>query len=443
MCRSERRIPPRDGVVARARQYRRSVIPAKSSEAAVLVWSGRAAEEAETSLAELAALGRTAGLNVVGTLRQQIHRPSAASRIGRGKVAELKQLVAQTGAETVVFDDPLTPAQRRNLEAEVGGKVIDRSQLILDIFALHATTRAGKLQVELAQLEYLLPRLTRQWTHLSRIRGGVGTRGPGETQLESDRRQVRRRIAQLRRRLADIDRTRRLQRKERESVPYPTVALVGYTNAGKSSLMHRLTGADLLIADQPFATLDTTVRGLDLPGGTRAMIVDTVGFIAKLPHELVESFKGTLEHVAAADLILHVTDWAQPDADRRIAVVEETLSELGAPRHRTLLVFNKIDLVGAGARPPLGLAVSARTGEGVPQLLEEIERRLTASQQRVEIVVPHDDGRTRAWLYENARVLEEGEEPGGRRIVAKVTVKVAGRLRRLIEDQHAATKRSG
>ncbi len=419
------------------------MISERSPERTVLVWSGEAAEEAETSLAELAALGRTAGLEVVATLTQRVRRPSAASRIGSGKVAELKELVDRTGAETVIFDDPLTPAQRRNLEATLGGKVIDRSQLILDIFALHATTRAGKLQVELAQLEYLLPRLTRQWTHLSRIRGGVGTRGPGETQLESDRRQVRKRIARLRARLADIDRTRRLQRKEREAVPYPTVALVGYTNAGKSSLMRRLTGADLLIADQLFATLDTTVRALDLPAGTRAMIVDTVGFIAKLPHELVESFKGTLEHVAAADLILHVTDWAQPEVQRRISVVEETLAELGAPRHRTLLVHNKTDLVSGRNTPAAGLAVSARTGAGIPELLGEIERRLTAAEQHVEILLPHDDGRTRAWLYENARVLQEDDDPGGLRIVARVTTKVAGRLRRMLELQGAATKRSG
>ncbi|RMD85438.1 MAG: GTPase HflX [Candidatus Dadabacteria bacterium] len=432
--RSKRRFPPRDGSAARPRQHDGAVNERQTAERAILVWSGTDAREAERSLQELSALGATAGLAVVGTLKQEVKRPSAATRIGRGKVGELKALAEREQADVVVFDDPLTPAQRRNLEAALGIKVIDRSQLILDIFALHASTKAGKLQVELAQLQYLLPRLTRQWTHLSRIRGGVGTRGPGETQLESDRRQVRRRIATLRERLRDIDRTRRLQRKEREAVPYPTVALVGYTNAGKSSLMRRLTGAKVLVANKLFATLDTTVRALFLPGGTKAMLVDTVGFIAKLPHELVESFKGTLEHVAGADLILHVADASEPNLDRRIAVVESTLSELGAPRNSVVLVLNKIDATPPGALLPSGIRVSAKTGEGIDRLLEIVEQRLTAAERRVEVRLRHEDGRARAWLYRNARVVEDVEEAGGRRLVAWVTPKTAGRLRRIIGE---------
>ncbi len=420
---------------------------AEGRERAVLVWAGRRGDEADASLAELAMLGETAGVEIVASLKQEVRRASAATRIGKGKVAELAALRESLDAETVVFDDPLTPAQRRNLEREVGGKVLDRSQLILDIFALHATTRAGKLQVELAQLEYLLPRLTRQWTHLSRIRGGVGTRGPGETQLESDRREVRRRIGRLKARLRDIDRSRRLQRKEREAVPYPTVALVGYTNAGKSSLMNRLTGSRMLVADRLFSTLESTVRALALPEGTRVMLVDTVGFIAKLPHELVESFKGTLEHVASADVILHVVDASQRDAEQRISVVEQTLAELGAARSAVVLVWNKADLPPADPASSLGgLRVSARSGAGCDELLSEIERRLLSGYERVDLVLSHEQGRLRAWLYENARVVEEVQEDDGLRIVAWMTPKASGRLRqmqRLASTDGKRHRRSG
>ena len=400
-------------------------------ERAVLVWAGTDGREREDSVAELALLAETAGLSVVEIVWQEIRRFSPATRIGKGKVDELKAAVAAAKADVVVFDDPLTPAQRRNLEREVGGKIIDRSQLILDIFALRAKTRAGKLQVELAQLEYLLPRLTRQWTHLSRIRGGVGTRGPGETQLEDDRRQVRDRIARLKKRLVGIDRTRRLNRAERAQVPFPTVALVGYTNAGKSSLMNRLTSAGAYVADQLFATLESTVRRLDLPGGTTAMLVDTVGFVAKLPHELVEAFKGTLEQVVEADLILHVTDASREDELDRIEVVKAVLADLDADERPALVVHNKWDLAGDALRPSDGVAVSALTGTGCDELLRTIEERLESSAETVTVVLPFEDGRTRAWLYDNARVLEETEEDAGRRVVARMSRKAAGRLRRM------------
>lgn len=361
-------------------------------------------------------------------------RAKPSTRIGRGKVEELKQLTLETCAETVIFDDPLTPAQRRNLEATLDLKIIDRSQLILDIFARRAQTRAGKLQVELAQLVYLLPRLTRQWTHLSRIRGGVGMRGPGETQLESDRRQVRDKIATLKKRLANVDRTRQLNRQEREAVPFPTVALVGYTNAGKSSLMNRLTGSDLYVADQLFATLDSTVRSLMLPEKTEAMLVDTVGFVAKLPHELIEAFKGTLEQAIDSDLIMHVVDSAHEELDGRIDAVNAVLDELGAHRQDALIVYNKMDLPGAKPAPPGCVAVSAHTGEGTDDLLRAIEERLSRHDEKVAVTLNLEDGRTRAWLYENGRVLEESEDDDGLRIVAMMNGRAAGRLRRMLGE---------
>lgn len=401
-------------------------------ELAILVWSGTDQRESEESLAELSMLADTAGLEVISTLRQEVRRPSPSTRIGSGKVEELTAEVRDRCADVVVFDDPLTPAQRRNLEKKLDTKVIDRSQLILDIFALRAATRAGKLQVELAQLEYLLPRLTRQWTHLSRIRGGVGTRGPGETQLESDRREVGRKISKLKERLADIDRTRRLNRREREAVPYPTVSLVGYTNAGKSSLMNRLTGARMYVADQLFATLESTVRALDLPRGARVMLVDTVGFISKLPHELVEAFKGTLEQVVESDLILHVVDSADPELVARIEVVEAILEELGAASIETVLVHNKSDLDNSAAAPHEGVSTSARTGTGCDALLHAIEERLGARAEEIHLEVSHEDGRLRAWLYEHGHVLSDCEDSDRRRIVARLKPRAAGQLKQMI-----------
>jgi len=401
-------------------------------EAAILVWSGSDQRAAADSLAELDMLAETAGLEVVSKLGQVIDRPSAATRIGKGKVEELAEAVRDRCAEVVVFDDPLTPAQRRNLEKTLDVKVIDRSQLILDIFALRARTRAGKLQVELAQLEYLLPRLTRQWTHLSRIRGGVGTRGPGETQLENDRREVGHKIAKLKERLADIDRTRRLNRREREAVPYPTVSLVGYTNAGKSSLMNRLTGADMYVADQLFATLESTVRSFVLPHGAQVMLVDTVGFISKLPHELVEAFKGTLEQVVESDLVLHVVDSADPELPARIAVVESILEELGASSIETILVHNKTDLPNAAAAPPGAVAVSARTGEDCSKLLELIETRLGERDEELALELPVTDGKTRAWLHEHGRIVSEESDDETRRIVVRLGPRASGRLRAMM-----------
>jgi GTP-binding protein HflX len=392
-------------------------------ERAVLVWAGQDATHAEESLDELALLADTAETDTVARLSQQVKKLSAATRIGSGKVEELKALVVEHEANVVIFDDPLSPAQRRNLEKILEIKVLDRSQLILDIFAKRAQTRAGQLQVELAQLQYMLPRLTRAWTHLSRMKGGVGTRGPGETQLESDRRQVREKIEKLQVRLEEVDRTRKLNRREREAVPFPVVALVGYTNAGKSSLMNRLTEAGVYVANQLFATLDTTTRRLTLPSGRIVMLVDTVGFVSKLPHELVAAFKGTLEQVVEA---------ASPDLEGRKAVVDSILEELGAAGRPRLVVYNKRDLAGAAEPPPAALAVSAHTGQGIPELLDAFDHAFAPVEEKLAVVVPHGDGRTRAWLHRNGRVVEETEQEGGTRMVVWLSTRSAGQLQHMI-----------
>jgi GTP-binding protein HflX len=406
---------------------------------------------AEDSLTELARLSDTAGLAVTGTvsqfLREGIH---PATFIGSGKVHEVKEQVVDTNATAVIFDDNLSPAQQRNLEKSLGVKVIDRSQLILDIFAQRAQSLAGKLQVELAQLEYLQPRLTRQWTHLSRLGGGgVGTRGPGETQLEVDRRRIRERISTLKRRLHDVERTRGLQRQERERVPFPTVALVGYTNAGKSTLMNTLTHAGVLVEDKLFATLDPTSRRLDLPGGQPVMVTDTVGFINKLPHQLIDAFKSTLEEVRTADFLLHLIDATHPHWAEQKAVVEQVLAELGAGEKPTLVVFNKLDCLSDNDEDetsPKGLliktadsdgedrpfGISARTGEGISLLLAAIERLLEQNRQMVHYELPLSAGDVVAWLRRSGKVVEEAYSETAISVTALVSSKVAGQLRKRV-----------
>ena len=411
-------------------------------ERAILVWAGQDATHAEESLDELALLADTANVDVVGRLSQQVKKLSAATRIGSGKVEELKALVTDNEANVVIFDDPLSPAQRRNLEKILEIKVLDRSQLILDIFAMRAQTKAGKLQVELAQLQYMLPRLTRAWTHLSRMKGGVGTRGPGETQLESDRRQVREKIEKLEDRIEEVDRTRKLNRREREAIPFPVIALVGYTNAGKSSLMNRLTEAGVYVADQLFATLDTTTRRLTLPSGRVVMLVDTVGFVSKLPHELVAAFKGTLEQVVEADLVVHVADAASTDLEGRVAVVDSILEELGAASRPRLVVYNKKDLPGAAEPPQSAIAVSARTGDGIDALLEAFDNAFAPVEEKLAVVVPHRDGRTRAWLHRHGRVVEETEEEAGTRVVVWLSTRAAGQLQQMIAAEGYDVRRA-
>lgn len=395
---------------------------------------GAAVPSAE-SLQELGRLADTAGLRVVGSATQALRRPDPATFIGRGKVTELRALRDRLPADVVVFDDALSPAQQRNLERELGCKVIDRSALILDIFAQRARSTEGKLQVELAQLEYLLPRLTRQWTHLSRLGGGVGTRGPGETQLEVDRRRVRERVGLLKRRLAAVERTRTLHREQRAAVPAPIVALVGYTNAGKSTLMRRLTGADVHVEDRLFATLDPTTRRLPLPGGVPALMVDTVGFIHKLPHQLIEAFKSTLEQVATATVLLHVVDVSHARWREHVRIVDGVLQEIGADRVPTWFVFNKIDAGAEDAQPTPaelehGTCVSALHGDGIEALRERIEGLVATTLVRVDWAVPLGRGDVVAALRGGGRVVAEQVRDGHLRVTALVPPTLAGRLRK-------------
>ena len=396
---------------------------------------------ADECVRELARLADTAGVEVVGEAVQTVRRINPASFIGHGKVEEVRGRAEEAKADVVIFDEPLSPAQQRNLERDLNRKVIDRSALILDIFAQRARSLEGKMQVELAQLQYLLPRLTRQWTHLSRLGGGVGTRGPGETQLEVDRRRVRTRIGQLHRRLRDVERTRGLHRHERASVPFPTVALVGYTNSGKSTLMNRLTQAGVLVEDRLFATLDPTVRRLRLPEGLTVLLADTVGFIHKLPHQLVEAFKGTLEEVREADLLLHVIDVAQSTWPEQAQVVEAVLEEIGAGDRPAIRVFNKTDLPAAGSPPPASgpdaVSISARTGKDVGALLAAIEARLTVGLERVRCALPSGRGDVLAWLRRVGRVVEEYYRDGVVMVTALVPPKVAGQLRKRLPEAAA------
>jgi len=394
----------------------------------------------DLSLEELERLAETAGATVLEKHSQQVKTITPATLIGRGKVDEIQKCLQDTHADLVIVDEDLTPAQQRNLEATFKVRVIDRSQLILDIFAQRARSNEGKLQVELAQLEYLLPRLTRQWTHLSRLGGGIGTRGPGETQLEVDRRRIRERIGHLKQRLKTVERTRALQRKERHEVPFATVALVGYTNAGKSTLMNTLTRAGVFVEDKLFATLDPTTRALRLPNGDKVMIVDTVGFINKIPHSLVEAFKSTLEEVSRADLLLHLVDMANPLYEEQIEVVERVLGEIGAGDIPMLLVPNKVDVAAAvpirqlKTREVLDVCpISALTGAGIGDLLETIARILDRDKVEFHGLFSPAQGELIALLRQRGRIVEEIYEDSVVRITAMVTPKLAGQMHKLLK----------
>ncbi len=425
-------------------------IVGRPAERAVLVgiaYASRRDEEPgigpEESLRELERLARTAGVEPVATVTQTVRRITPATYIGAGKVLELKEAVVVAGAGVVLVDESLSPAQQRNLTEQLNVKVLDRSQLILDIFAARARSLEGKLQVELAQLEYMLPRLTRAWTHLSRQAGGVGTRGPGETQLEVDRRRVRERIVRLRRRLDEVERTRELHRQERASVPYVTIALVGYTNAGKSTLMNALTHAGVLVEDKLFATLDPTVRRLDLPRGERALLVDTVGFIHRLPHQLIEAFKSTLEEVRRADLLVHVVDATSAEAEEQIRVVERVLDEIGAGATPTVLAWNKMDraqaepsriVVAERAHLVGSYAIAAARGRGLAELLAGIERWIERERVRLEVAVPASRGDLVAWLHRGARVVAEHYVDGTAEITALATPKMAAQIQKRLRE---------
>ena len=390
-------------------------------------------EEAEASLDELEMLVDTAGAIPVETVLQRHARPDPATYIGSGKAEELRVLGEALDIDLVVFDDELSPAQQRNLERLFDVDVVDRVALILDIFAQHAHSQEGMVQVELAQLRYRLPRLRGRGGQLSQqgagggARGGlVGTRGPGETQLEVDRRRIQERVRKLERDLQRLARNRDTQRKARRRHELSTLALVGYTNAGKSTLLNRLTGADVLVEDRLFSTLDPTTRRLALPGGAAVLVSDTVGFVQRLPHQLVEAFRSTLEEVVDADLLLHVVDTSSPAAEAQIDAVRDVLAEIGADRVPELLVLNKSDVAGRSevsdllAAHPDARAVSATTGAGVGELLETAAARLRALIPIVELEVPYDRGDIVAALHRDGDVLVEVHGEHGTRVRARL-----------------------
>jgi GTPase len=380
----------------------------------------------EDSLDELAALADSAGAEVVGRLVQTRDAPDPATFIGKGKLGELHGVVHAADARLVIFDDELTPAQLRTIEEKLGVKVVDRTALILDIFALHARSREGKSQVEMAQLNYLLPRLRGWGEAMSRLGGGIGTRGPGETKMEVDRQHIRRRIAKLRRDLTDLGKARRVKRAGRERSGVPQVALAGYTNAGKSTLMNALTRAEVLVADQLFATLDPTVRRLRLPGGRAVTLSDTVGFVRKLPHDLVEAFRSTLEEVTLGSLILHVADASARDVEEQVAAVREVLEEIGAGGVPEVLALNKVDLLSevewarVGRRFPDGVTVSALTGEGLTDLLERVDGSLPSPPVEVDLHVPYERHEVVARLHREAEVVSATEGEAGTSLRARL-----------------------
>jgi GTPase len=404
----------------------------------------------QEELGEMRELLRTAGVEPVGELIQRRPAPDPRTYVGKGKLVELKEAVARTDAESLVVDDDLDPGQQRRLEDEFKLRVVDRTQLILDIFAQHAVTAEGKLQVELAQLEYNLPRMRGLWQHLERLGGGIGTRGPGETQLETDRRLARRRIGQLKRRLRDLERRRDTQRKARRRGETPVVALAGYTNTGKSTLLNALTDARVSVNDRLFETLDPTTRTFS-EEGRRYLVTDTVGFIRRLPHQLVEGFAATLEETADSDLVLHVADASAPDErlDETIAAVEAVLREIGAGELPVELVLNKIDAVDPlrrrrlSNRFPGAVQISALTGEGLDALRERVAALFAERLRSVRLLVPYEQGRVLTELYElGAPIDQRIDTAEGVIVVAQLPQREVTRFASYLVAEPAARARS-
>ncbi len=406
------------------------------------LWGQNTLLDAENSLRELAALAETAGSEVLDGLLQRRVKPDPATYLGKGKAEELRELVIETGADTVIADTELAPSQRRNLEDVVKVKVIDRTAVILDIFAQHAKSREGKAQVELAQLQYLLPRLRGWGESMSRQAGGqaaggvgMGSRGPGETKIELDRRRINTRIAKLRKEIVEMKPARDTKRQSRSKNHTPAVAIAGYTNAGKSSLLNRITKAGVLVENALFATLDPTVRQAITEDGREYTIADTVGFVRSLPHQLVEAFRSTFEEISHADLIVHVVDASHPDPSGQISTVRGVIADVEATHIDELIVFNKVDLVDEATRlalrgmEPGSLLVSARTGEGIDELLETIAKRIPSPDIRVHALIPYDKGALISKIHENGKLLSSEHVEAGTIVEALVKPELAAELK--------------
>ena len=399
------------------------------------VWTSGTAIDAERSMRELAALAETAGTLVLDAVIQRRDRPDPATYIGSGKAAELKRIVAQSGADTVICDGELTPGQLRNLEDVIKVRVVDRTWLILDIFAQHARSREGKAQVSLAQMQYMLPRIRGWGEALSRQGAGVLARGPGETKIETDRRRIRDQMAKLRKDLAAMSQTREIQRRSRRKNAIPAIAIAGYTNAGKSSLLNQLTGAGVLVEDALFATLDPTVRKIKLPSGREVTVTDTVGFVRHLPHQLVEAFRSTLEEITDADLVLHLLDGSDESPVSQLNAVREVLAELGLTEVKELVVINKVDVADSQTIAemkllvPDALFISAKTGTGLAQLLELIDEKLAAADLVVDLVLPFSAQQLVSRVHKVGRVEKIEHLETGTRIVAAVPAALAEELK--------------
>lgn len=419
-------------------------ITEQAAERAVLVAVCRQnqEEEVKNALDELEELAKTAGADTACKIVQNREHPHPATYVGKGKLEEIREAMDQLDATTVICDDELSPAQIKNLEEALGAKVIDRTILILDIFAQHATTREGALQVELAQHKYRMSRLTGLGASLSRLAGGIGTRGPGESKLESDRRHIRRRMALLKESLEDVEKHRHLLREARKKQGKPLVAIVGYTNAGKSTLLNRLTAASVLSEDMLFATLDPTTRTLALPDGKEVILTDTVGFIRKLPHHLVEAFKSTLEEAAFADLLIHVVDAANSDAQRHMEVVRHTLKELKADGKPMLTVFNKCDKAEADRTLKdldafKTLFISLKTGEGLDALAEAIAEKIREASRLVKVLIPYQEGGKVQTIREYGNILLEEYREDGIYVEAWLEEAMVGKLQLHVLEQDA------